>query len=136
MKLVQLPNLRAEDFPSEQAWIGRLFVQLNPFIQTVNQVIDQNIDFATNIRSVTQEIQLPSGFQEFSVKWPFPNQKPKDFRITQATKTTQKDPCILVCSWSFDSGTDVITCENILELTEDGVSELDGQYNFTVRATI
>ncbi len=134
MKLNQLPNLRVEDFPTEQTWIGRLFTQLNPYIQAVSQLFDQNIDFFTNIKSISKDYTVTS-FQEFSFQWPY-KEVPNDLRITKATKTTQATPTILLPSWSYDSTQQSITVTNILEITSSGVFVLSGRYQFTIRANV
>jgi hypothetical protein len=79
MKLNQLPNFRVEDFPSQQSWIGKFFTQINPFIQAINQVLDLNIEFGTNIKAVTKEYTITS-FQSFGLQWPYKNNPPVDLR--------------------------------------------------------
>lgn len=135
MKLTQIPNLRVEDFSSEQSWIGRLFVSLNPFIQSLNQIINSNIDFTSNIKSVSKEYTI-TRFQEFSFQWPFTDSVPNDVRVTRASKTTQKTPTILLLAWSYDTSTKIITVTRMSEVLSSSVSELSGQYNFIVRATV
>ncbi len=107
MRLNQNPNFRVEDFPSEQSWIGKLFVQLNPFIQAVNQLLNLNVDFSANIKSVSKEYAF-STFQPFSFLWPYTDLAPSDVRITKAVKGIQKTPTILLAAWSFDAATQQI----------------------------
>lgn len=135
MKLTQLPNLRVEDFQSEQSWIGRLFIQLNPFVQAVNQLFDQNVDYTDNIKSVTKQYTVTT-FQPVSFQWPFSDTAPVDLRIVQALKGTQLTPTILLPAWSFDSTDDQVTIEQLVEVTSSGVSALSGRYQFTVRVTV
>jgi hypothetical protein len=135
MKLNQLPNFRVEDFPSEQSWISKLFTQLNPFVQTVNQVFDSNIDFATNIRSVSATYTI-SSFQPFSLQWPYKNNPPADLRIIQAQKGIQLTSCILLPAWNYDSTKYLITVDNIVEIGSAGISALSGSYKFTIRAVV
>jgi hypothetical protein len=135
MKLNQAPNFRVEDFPSEQSWIGRLFTQLNPFIQSVNQVFDSNLDFSTNIKSVTVLYNI-SSFQTFSLQWPYANNPPVDLRVVQAAKGSGMTPCILLAAWSYDSTKYTITVNNMSEISTSGVSALSGSYRFTIRVTI
>jgi hypothetical protein len=135
MKLNQLPNFRVEDFQSEQSWIGRLFTQLNPFVQAVNQVFDNNLDFATNLKSVTSLYNI-SSFQTFSLQWPYPNNPPADLRVIQAAKGSALTPCILLPSWSYDSTKYTVTVNNMVEVSTSGVSALSGNYRFTIRVTI
>lgn len=135
MKLNQLPNLRVEDFPSEQTWISKLFTQLNPFLQSVNQVFDQNIDYATNVKSVTKVYNITT-FLPFSLQWPFHGFTPMDLRIIQAKKGAQLTSTILLPAWNYDPTDDSITVDNLLEVTESGIAVLSGRYQFTLRVTI
>lgn len=131
----QNPNLRTEDFPSEQAWISRLFVQLNPFIQSVYQLFNGNIDFSTNIQSVTRDYEITT-FQEFSFVWPYLNSVPNSVIVTKATSGNQKTPTILLLGWSYDPNSKAITIKKMIEVNETSVNPLSGRYNFTIRATV
>jgi hypothetical protein len=135
MKLNQLPNFRVEDFQSEQSWIGRLFTQLNPFIQAVNQTFDNNLDFSTNIKSVTTLYNI-SSFQSFSLQWPYPNNPPADLRVIQAAKGSAMTPTILMASWSYDSTKSVVTVHTMIEVSGSGTTALSGTYRFTIRVNI
>jgi hypothetical protein len=135
MKLNQNPNLRVEDFQSEQSWIGKLFAQLNPFIASVNQVFDSNIDFATNIKSVTRDYSITS-FQSFSLQWPYKDAQPMDVRVIKASKGAQGTPCILFAAWSYDSTNSVITVTEMIEATKTGLGPVSGRYAFTIRANV
>lgn len=135
MKLNQLPNLRTEDFPSEQSWISKLFTQLNPFIQSVNLVLDTNIDYSTNIKSITRDYTITT-FQAFSFQWTFTDSRPIDLRIVQAYKGTQLTPVILLPAWSYDATNRVITVSQLVEVTSTGVAALLGRYQFTVRVSV
>lgn len=135
MILNQLPNLRVEDFPSEQSWINRLFVQLNPFMQGVSRVFNGNVDFSTNIKSVTKSYDITT-FQAFSFLWSFADVNPVDVRIVQATKGVQQTPTILLLAWSFDLSSRSISISRITEIGATGVNELSGRYQFTIRATV
>lgn len=135
--LVTSPTqLRVEDFPTEQSWIGRLFVQLNPYFASVNQVVNGFIDYSSNISAFTQSYTITS-FQAFSFQWPtqFSN-PPQDLRIMQASKGTQQTPTILLPAWSYDSSLKKVSIANILELTSSGPQALSGSYQFTLRATV
>lgn len=135
MKLSQVPNFRVEDFQSEQSWIGRLFIQLNPFIQSVNQVFDQNIDFGTNFKSVTKDYDITT-FQSFNFSWPYSGATPIDLRVVKALKGSTLTPTILQAAWQYNSTTSVITVTRMVELTSSAVAELSGRYQFTVRVTV
>lgn len=135
MKLNSVPNFRVEDFQSEQSWIGRLFIQLNPFVQAVNQVCDQNVDFATNIKSVTREFTFTS-FQPISFQWPYSDKPPNDLRVTQALKGTQQTPTILLAAWEYDATDTAITVTKLIELSELGVMSLAGRYQIKIRVNV
>lgn len=135
MKMNQVPNLRVEDFPSESTWIGRLFIQLNPFIQSVNQVFENDVDFSTNIKSLTRDFDITT-FQEFSFTWPFTGTSPVDLRVVKALKGSAQSPTILLASWKFDSTNDLITVTRLVEVTDVGVAQLSGRYRFSIRVTV
>lgn len=135
MKLNQIPNLRVEDFASEQSWIGRLFIQLNPFIQSVNQVFDNNVDFKTNIKAVSRDYDI-TAFQSFNFTWPYSDVAPSDLRVTKAVKGTLQTPTILLPAWQYSTSTSLITVSSLVEVSASGVSALSGRYQFTVRATV
>lgn len=136
MKLTQVPNLRLEDFPSEQqTWLGRLFINLNPFIQSLNQILDNNIDYATNIKAMTRQYDITQ-FQPFSFTWAFKTTPPVSLVVTKALKGTDLTPTILGLAWNYDASTALISVTSMAEIATTGVSELSGRYQFTVRATI
>jgi hypothetical protein len=135
MKLSQVPNFRVEDFQSEQSWIGRLFINLNPFIQAVNQVFENNVDFSTNIKSVTKDYDITS-FQEFSFSWPFANVTPVDLRIVKAAKGTSLTPAILLAAWEYSATNSTISVTQMVEVTSSGSQALSGRYQFSVRVTV
>jgi hypothetical protein len=135
VKLNQAINLRVEDFQSEQSWIGRLFTQLNPFIAAVNRVLDNNIDYHSNIKSIVKEIRMTK-FQSFSLLWPYQDSNPLDVRIIKAMKGNQNEACILLNAWKYDAAKREIQITNIFEVTESGIDSLNGSYTFTIRATV
>lgn len=134
MKLNQLPNFRVEDFASEQSWIGKLFVQLNPFVQAVNNVLDNNVDFSSNIKSIARQYTIFS-FQPFNFQWTY-DTEPGDLRVTKAAKGTQLTPTILLPAWSYDATEKLIQVTQMLEVSASGVAELSGRYQFTIRVTV
>lgn len=134
-QLNQNPNLRVEDFPSEQSWINKLFVQLNPFIQGVSNVFDKNIDFSTNIKSISRDYDITS-FQEFGFLWTFTDSIPIDVRVVKAMKGTQQTPTILLLAWKYNPTNKQITITNVVEVNGTSVIELSGRYQFTIRATV
>lgn len=137
MRFLQTPTLRVEDYPSEQSWIGKLFVQINPVLQSLYQVLNQNIDFSVNIMSITQNYDMTvTTFQAFKFQWPFPNSKPIDLRVIKALKGTTLTPTILLPAWSYDASTTTITVTQILEVTSSGIAQMSGRYQYSVRATV
>jgi len=136
MKLSSVPNLRSEDFGAdEQAFTSKLFVQLNPFIQAVNQVFLQNVDFNDNIKSVVKDYDITT-FQSFSFTWPFTDAVPAEVRVIKAVKGTSQVPTILLCAWSFDKTTRAITVHKMVEVGDSSVSPLSGRYMFSLRAVV
>lgn len=136
MKLSNLPNLRTEDFPSEQAWISKLFVVLNPFFQSLNQVLLQNVDYSDQIKSVTKSYDILT-FQEFSFQWPYKDVAPVDLRVVKALQGSEQTPTILLAAWSYDATAQAINVSRMVEVTSTpGISELSGRYRFTLRASV
>ncbi len=137
MKLNQAPNLRVEDFETEQSWIGRLFIQLNPFIQGVNQVFDNGIDFSTNIRAMTRDFEVTTVFQALSFQWAYSATiPPQILTVAKATKGSTLTPAILLPAWSFDATKNSISVTNLVEITDTGVAALSGPYKYTLRVTV
>lgn len=136
MKLNQSVNLRVEDFPSEKDWISRLFVTLNPVLNAVNQVLDYNIDFATNIRSVTKAYDTSNLTLPIEFSWPFSAFTPVDLRITQAAVDLTE--AVLLPAWSYDASTQVISITSLYHATTAGLAEVSvgTRYQFTVRVTV
>lgn len=134
MKLNQSPSLRVEDFPG-QNWVGRLFVQLNPFIQAVNQVCNLNIDFVDNIKSISRSFEITT-FQPFNFLWAWPEFPPTELSIVKSTKGTSQTPCILLAAWSYDAANASVSVSSMVEASTSGVAALSGRYAFTIRVTI
>lgn len=144
MKLTNIPNYRIEDFPSQQEWIGKLFIQENPFVQSLSQVLDQNIDYSTNIKSVTRSYDITT-FQVFSFTWAFPGFTPVDLRVVKALKGSTQTPTILQAAWAYNSTDQSIRVTRMIELTEysdsngelhAAVIPLSGRFQFTLRVTV
>lgn len=135
-KLNQTTNLRVEDFPEQASWIGRLFVTLNQFIQSVQNIFDYNIDFATNIRSVTREFDTTSITFPITFQWTFTQVKPQALTVLNAMAGTSAT--CLVPAWSYDSSTSLITVSYLTEFSTSGVSAptQGTRYKFSLRATV
>lgn len=135
MKLQIVPQLRAEDYPSEKEWIPRLFQQINPFFQQISQIFDNNVDYTTNVKSITRSYDITT-FQEFSFLWPFKGFTPISLSVTRALKGADQTPTILMAAWSYDKSTGSITISRMVEILTTSVAELDGRYIFDIRATV
>ncbi len=136
MNLTQKVTLRVEDFPDEQrGWLRSLFSQLNPLFSSIDQILNQNIDFSTNIPSVTQSYSIDS-FQTFSIKWAFTGYKPAFLSVSNSYNVATQSPTILLPAWSYDPGSSLITVSNMLEATTAGNVALTGKYTFNVRVSV
>lgn len=136
MNLNQVPNFRTEDFESEnQSMLSKLFIQLNPFVQAVNSVFSQNVDYSTNIKAVTVSYSITT-FQAFSFKWTFPTAAPSSLQVIKATSGSAKTATILLAPWSYDTSTNLISIDSMMEVTSTGIAALSGSYTFTIRATV
>lgn len=137
MKLNQIPNFRVEDYQSEYSeMLTTLFISLNPFIQAVNSVLDQNVDYTANIKSLTKSYTITT-FQAFSLTWTFTDVAPASLEVVKAAKgTSTLTPTILLAPWSYDSSTRLITISSMMEVTATGIAALSGQYTFTIRASV
>lgn len=136
MKLSQATNLRVEDYPDQATWIGRLFNVLNPFITTSQQIFDNNVDFATNIRSVTKDFDTSQISFPINFDWGFSQADPVQVLVTKGVMGVS--PVVLLPAWSFDASTRQVSISNIVMVSSTGVSALTTgtRYKFTVRATV
>ena len=132
--LNQQPKLRVEDFKADQIWLGKLFNNLNPFIEAVFNIINGNIDFSTNINSITNVYNI-NNFQVFNISWPF-NNTPQDLRIIQALKGSTQTPTLLMAAWSYDQSSKSISVTNLLEVTSSGNIPVTSLMRFTLRVTV
>ena len=136
MNLVQKPILRIEDFPqAQQSWLGSLFSQLNPLFASLNQILNQNIDFATNIPSVTSSYSI-SGFQPFGLQWKFVGYTPSILEVGSCFNVATGMNTILLAAWSYDSKKGVINVTNMFEVLSTGNVALTGKYTFNVRVSV
>lgn len=136
MKLVQKVVLRIEDFPKDQqGWVGTLFSQLNPLFSSINSILNNNIDFSTNIPSINNSFSI-DGFQAISMLWKFPTYKPVFLSVNNAYNVATQKPTILLAAWAYDPAKSVINVSNILEVTTAGNVALTGKYTFNIRVSI
>lgn len=136
MKLSQATNLRVEDYPDQAAWIGRLFNVLNPFITTVQQIFDDNVDFATNIRSISKDFDTAQISFPIRFDWSYAQADPAQVTVTKAIVGVSAT--ILLPAWTFDASTRQISISNLVMVSATGVSALASgtRYKFTIRATV
>lgn len=136
MKLNQTTNLRVEDFPSEREWIGRLFTLLNPFVVAVGQILDLNIDFSTNIRSVTKAFDSSSLTVPITFAWPHSGYPPADLTVVKAMSDTT--PTVMLAAWEYNASTEEVSITSLYEVTAGTVAAITTgtRYRFTVRVTI
>ena len=136
MNLAQKPILRVEEYPEEQqSWLGDLFTQLNPFFTSLNSILNNNVDFSTNIPSVSRSYSIDS-FQPFSLKWIFPALIPTSVQVTHAYNEATSLPTILLAAWEYDASKTSIKVTSMLEITEAGNIPLTGKYTFNLRASV
>lgn len=136
MKLNQTTNLRVEDYPDQAQWIGRLFSVLNPFIRSVQQIFDSNVDFTTNIRSISKSFDTTSLTFPINFAWPFTEVVPSSLEVLSATKGA--GAIALVPAWTFDASKNQVSISYLTELSSGGVSAVTSgsRYKFTVRVTV
>jgi hypothetical protein len=136
VKITQTTNLRVEDYPDQSKWIGRLFTVLNALISELQTILDQNIDFSTNIRSLTRSydttaIQLPISFE-----WPYSAATPIEVRICKAMRGN--DAIALIPAWDYNASTRSVSISSLHQVVDGELSAVTvgPRYRFTVRATV
>lgn len=132
---VQNPSLRVQDFPTESSWITTLFNQLNPFFLSMYTVLNNGVDFKTNINCVDTQYSI-SGFQPFSIKWPFTAAPPTTLMVSVGYNTTVGAPTMLLAAWSYNSSTNSVNVTSMLEVTDKGNVALTGKYTFSIRVSV
>lgn len=135
MKLTQKPLFRAEDFPG---WKDsqRLFNALNPFITNLNQILDNNIDYTSNIRSVTRYFSQTGITLPLTFSWPYNGFQPQSLDIVKA-KVDGVAAC-LQAAWDFNASENSISISAVYQLgttSNTAISETS-VYEFTVRVTV
>ena len=136
MKLNQSTNLRVEDFPDQKEWVGRLFVILNAFMGSIEQIIDQNIDYTTNIKAVTKEYDSSSLTVPIKFSWPYPGFPPVELRIAKAMSGTTAT--VLMPAWEYNASTQEISITALYELSTTATTAIavGTRYRFTVRVSV
>lgn len=135
MKLSQQPTLRAEDFPDfEDA--PRLFTILNPLINNIAQIFDQNIDYATNIKSITRSFSQTGVTLPLKFTWPFPKYTPGSLAVIQAK--IDLVPKILVAAWSYNASNYEISITELIQVSVPNNEAIvpTSRYDFIIRVTI
>lgn len=136
MKLDQPTNLRVEDYPDQAQWIGRLFNVLNPFIRSVQRVFDNNVDFSTNLRSVTRSFEGTSFTFPLRFSWPFSEARPAQLTVLAATAGTSE--VALIPAWSYDASASEVVLAGLYVASSTGVASLTSgvNYKFGIRVTV
>lgn len=135
MKLTQNPNLRAEDFPKFES-AEDLFKILNPFFVDINNVLDQNIDFSENIKSLTKNFVSKGVSLPIKFTWSYPKVTPNSVSIIKAK--VDNSPACFVCSWDFDASNSNIVIYEIFQLSGTSIVPISNSsiYNLTIRVTV
>lgn len=137
MKINQTSNLRVEDFPDQAQWIGPLFVILNAFTTIVGQIFDQNIDFATNIKSVTKDFDFSSLTYPIIFAWPFSQAQPQALSVCKSSKDGVAT--VMLPAWRYNASTQEITVSYLTQVSSAGAmsaTSVGPRYKFTIRATV
>lgn len=135
MKLSQQPTLRAEDFPDfEDA--PRLFTILNPLINNIAQIFDQNIDYTTNVKAVTKTFSQTGVTLPLKFTWPFPKYTPASLAVIQAK--INLTPRILVAAWEYNASNYEISVTQLIQVSvpNNEAISANSRYDFTIRVTI
>ncbi len=135
MRLTQKPVFRAEDFPGIKD-SPRLFGALNPLITNLNQIFDNNIDYSTNIRSVTKYFDQIGITLPVSFLWPYDGYTPASLEIIKS-KVNGSAAC-MKAAWDFNTSTNTVTISAvyILGASTNTAISTSGRYEFTVRVSI
>ena len=135
MRLVQQPNLRSEDFPDFKS-ADALFKILNPFFVDLGQILDENIDFSQNIKSVTKSFSSKGIAVPVNFSWPFPKFQPVTLIVTQATK--DGTPIAMAAAWSYNASSAIVSISKLVQIEEPSNLAIvnTSTYNFTVRVTV
>lgn len=136
MKLNDTTNLRAEDYPDQSKWIGRLFVVLNSLITNLQQIFDGNIDYTTNIRSVLRSYDTSQLTYPLTFQWPHKAFQPVDLQVCKASE--DGTPVSLLPAWDYDASTQLITVSELTLFSGGSATSttLGNRYRFTIRVTV
>ncbi len=136
-KVTSSNNLRQEDFSSQSSWIGPLFTILNSFITSVTQILDGNIDFQTNIKSVSKEFDTSTLTFPLVFQWPFTQVQPVSLYVCKAIKGNSA--VALIPAWTYNASTSEISVAYLGEISSVGISlaaSVGARYRFTIRASV
>lgn len=135
MKLAQQPTLRAEDFPDFKD-APRLFTILNPLINNIGQIFDQNIDYSTNVKSVTRSYSQTGVTLPLRFPWPFPKYTPLALSVIQARVNQVAQ--VLVAAWEYNASTSEVSVTQLIQVGVPNNQTVvsTSKYDFTIRVTI
>jgi hypothetical protein len=102
MRVTQSSTFKAEDFPSQRAWIPAFFLPLNRLLQELVRVINGGLTPEDNSKSVLKTLSgriiLP-----FSFSWSFPQTAPISLSVCQAVRSNVGRA--VVVGWEYSAGT-------------------------------
>lgn len=135
MKLSQFINLRAEDYPNLQDG-PRLFSVLNPLFTQLKQIFDSNIDFDSNIRSVTVPFNQTGIALPMSFAWPYTQFTPRELVVLQAT--VSGTDAVLLPAWHYDASTSQIVVTSLFHVTANSTALVGNSsvYKFQIRVSV
>lgn len=136
MKINQTTNLRVEDYSDQGQWIGRLFTVLNAFFTEVQNILDQNVDYSTNIRSITREFDTTGLVVPINFSWPFTQAAPASLSIAKAMSGTTA--IALIPAWDYNASTKTVSITALYQVVGGVLSAVTNgpRYRFTVRVTV
>jgi hypothetical protein len=136
VKLNQTTNLRVEDYPDQAKWIGRLYIVLNSFFSNIDQILDSNIDFSTNIRSITKDFNTTTLTYPIKFAWPHEAYPPIDLQVCKAM--ADGTAIALIPAWDYNASTKEISVSALTQVSSSGASAttIGPRYKFTIRVTV
>lgn len=130
-KVSPFSSFRLEDFPTQRAWIGSLFLPLNSVLSQICEALNRKLD-ADNIPTFTKVLSgtgliLP---MEFQCEQGF---TPSQMVVAKASRAGT--PVTLVGAWDISG--DTITVSELFEISEEGNSPIDSEakYSITLKFT-
>ncbi len=125
-KISQITTIRTEDFPSEERkWMPRLLTPLNLFITNTTQLLNNGLNFVTNVQAQDQNFQFAYAGEPQKFRWTLA-MPPRVLWLGQCTENAV--PVRLIDLWTFDASTQNIT----VSLTKANGDALTLGYSYRV----